>query len=120
MRYLEEDEEHLRDVNVILEHGALTITGEYLVVGLWTSFRVSGSLDLLDPGRIGFRTSGARAAGIPVPGPAIRYLERRLNPVLDVSDLLLPVELTAVLVRPDGVVVTGIPDLSDVSLLNRP
>lgn len=116
VRYLEDDEESLRDANILLEDGKLTITGRYLLMGLWTSFRVSGTLDLLDNSRIGFRTSGARAAGLPVPARIIRHLEQRLNPVLDVSQTVLPVELTLVQVRPDGVVVSGVPHLEGASL----
>ncbi|NLB97859.1 MAG: DUF2993 domain-containing protein [Armatimonadetes bacterium] len=115
--YLENDEENLRDAQIHLEEGKLTVTGRYLLMGLWTSFRVSGTLELLDHSRIGFRTRGASAAGLPVPARIVRHLEQRLNPVLDVSDTLLPIELTRVEVRPEGVVVSGIPHLDGTSLL---
>lgn len=115
--YLEQDQENLRDVQVRLGHGRVTVTGRYLLLRVWTPFQVSGALELLDAHQLGFRPSRASAAGIPVPERIIRYLEERLNPVLDVSRALLPMELTAVLVRPDGVVVTGIPRLDDPSVL---
>ncbi|NLC59314.1 MAG: DUF2993 domain-containing protein [Armatimonadetes bacterium] len=115
--YLEEDQESLRDVRIHLERGRLVITGRYLLVRVWTPFRVAGTLELLGKEQLGFKPLRASAAGIPVPERVVRYLEEQLNPVLDVSRALLPMELTSVVIRPDGVIVTGIPHLDDPSLL---
>ncbi|MBI3948575.1 MAG: DUF2993 domain-containing protein [Armatimonadetes bacterium] len=120
VQYVESGQENLRDVRVLLRSGRLVITGRYLLVRVWTPFEITGSLQLLGRTRIGFHTEGARAAGIRVPDALIRQVERRLNPVLDVSGALLPIDLTEIAVRPDAVVVSGIPDLKDPSIFHFP
>ncbi|MDH7570572.1 MAG: DUF2993 domain-containing protein [Armatimonadota bacterium] len=116
-RYLEEDAENLRSVAVSLDEGSVRVAGRFRVLRVWAPFNVSGSLFLLDRHRVGFRVDSVRAVGIPIPDPVERYLEQRLNPVMDLSDTMLSLELTGVRIEPGAVVVTGVPRLEEAATL---
>lgn len=116
VRYLD-DPKNLRNVNVQLDENKITLLGDYKVLRLWAPFKVSGDLVLQDKEKIGFRASKASAVGIPVPEFIIHYLEGKLNPILDVGDIEMPLDLTDVQVHPTGIIVSGTPHLEDLTAL---
>ncbi len=117
-RYLDIDPGNLRDIRVRLNEGSLSVSGKYRMLSVWAPLLVSGTLTLQDKQRIGFESSRASAAGIPIPAGIRERLEKRLNPILDVSGTALPIDLTSVTIRPEGITVSGTPRLDDLSLFN--
>lgn len=71
--------------------------------------RPSGGGTLLD-----FTPSGARVAIVPIPGPVLRYLADRLNPVLDLSGFPIPLRVSGVEARAGRLHIRGSVDPEEV------
>lgn len=57
--------------------------------------------------RLDFTPSGARVSIVPIPAPILRYLGERLNPVLDLSTLHIPVRVERAEVRQGALILQG-------------
>ncbi len=57
-----------------------------------------------------FIPAGARVSVVPVPAPALRYLADRLNPVVDLSTLRVPVRVERAEIRQGALLLSGTVD----------
>ncbi|MGQ9732959.1 MAG: LmeA family phospholipid-binding protein [Candidatus Zipacnadales bacterium] len=76
------------DLHATLADGQITLTGTYkFVVG--NKFRMSGRLEVKDGYKINFVPTAAKVNGVPLPISGVRVLLSRLNPLLDLSQVIM-------------------------------
>jgi hypothetical protein len=61
-------------------------------------------------GLLDFLPGGARVSVVPVPAPVLRYVAERLNPVLDLSTLRVPIRVEKAQIRQGALLLTGTVD----------
>jgi hypothetical protein len=77
------------------------------LLGIRLPVKVSGRPVLRANQTIDFDTSHLAVSFLPLPSPLLALLERRINPILDLKALSLPLRLDGVRVEPGFAVVTG-------------
>ena len=70
------------------------------LLGIRVPVKVAGRPLLRPDGKIDFDTSHLSVSVLPLPSPVLTLLERRINPILDLASLKLPLELTDVRIEP--------------------
>lgn len=108
--------QNVRDAQVLLKEGRVVLRGRYYLARVWVPFEIWGSLFVQDRTSIGFRSEQARAGTLPVPQVLLHAIERRLNPVFNVARVQIPITLTSIEVRPDGVTISGVVHVEKQSL----
>jgi hypothetical protein len=88
------------DLTATLQSGLITLTGTYKFV-MGNKFRMSGKLQVVDGSRINFVPTAAKVNGIPIPVSGVKILLSRLNPILDLSEVIMQPRLTSLTVE-DG------------------
>jgi hypothetical protein len=86
----------LKDLEVEFRDSSTFIKGTPKVKGFDLPAEVEGTPVLKGKRIINFEAKEIKVLGIPLPKAAIEELEDKLNPVLDLSGLELPIELTKV------------------------
>lgn len=93
---------------VTLNGGTVTLRSAIRLLGVPTPMETTGSLEVADHLQVNYRASEVHLADAdPVPGIGPEYVERHLNPLLDVERLNLPLRLDAIEVHPGHLVVRG-------------
>jgi LmeA-like phospholipid-binding len=77
------------------------------LLGIRVPVKVSGRPLLHGEQQIDFDTSHLSVSILPLPSPVLSLLERRINPILDLTALHLPLHLTGVHIEPGFAVITG-------------
>jgi len=77
------------------------------LLGIRLPVKVSGRPLLRGNNTIDFDTSHLAVSLLPLPSPLLTLLERRINPILDLATLNLPLSLNGVRIEPGFAVVTG-------------
>ena len=118
VRYVRSRRVGIPELQIGIGEDALTVSGRPEVLGV-SPARVSVSGNLTPrPGGNGtlldFTPSRARVAIVPIPGPVLRYIALRLNPVLDLSTFPIPVRVTGSEVQNGRLRVRGTVDPEEV------
>jgi DUF2993 family protein len=92
---------------VVFHEGTVTLKGMMRLVGVPTPVETSGRLEIAEGTRVEYHADSVRFAANASPGDGALYIERRLNPILDVKRLHLPIQLTGIEVQPGRLVVRG-------------
>jgi hypothetical protein len=92
---------------VALNGGTVTFKGSMRFLGVPTPLVTTGRLEIDDRTRVMFRAEQVTLANGPVPGFGPEYVERHLNPLLNVVQLHLPLRLDSIEVQPGRMVVRG-------------
>ncbi len=92
---------------VRLNDGTVTIKGTMKLLGLPTPIESTGRVEIKDGTRLEYRADTVRLSVDPIPGIGPQYVEKRLNPLLDVGQLNLPLRLDTIAVEPGRLVVRG-------------
>jgi hypothetical protein len=88
------------DLTATLAGGQITLTGTYKFI--WgNKFRMTGKLSVPDGYRINFVPTAAKVNGIPIPVSGVKLLLSKLNPLLDLSDVIMQPKVTAITIE-DG------------------
>jgi hypothetical protein len=100
-RYVQSRQLGIPDLRVNLETSAVRVTARPEALGIASvPVTVRGTLTPTGDGnRLDFTPSAARVSIVPVPGAVLRYLSERLNPVVDLSSLRVPVRVADAEVR---------------------
>jgi hypothetical protein len=86
------------DLTASLQNGQITLTGTYkFVVG--NKFRMSGKLEVPDGYRINFVPTAVKVNGVPLPVSGVKILLSRLNPILDLSDVVMQPKVTSLTIE---------------------
>lgn len=124
MRYVRSRRINIPELRLRLDESAITVSGRPEVFG-FSPARVSVSGNLAPrPGGSGtlldFTPSRARVAIVPIPGPVLRYVAERLNPVLDLSTFPIPVRVSGAEVQNGRLRVRGSVDPEEVIRRSAP
>jgi hypothetical protein len=92
---------------VVLNDGTVTLKGMFRWLGVPTPIETTGRLTIVDRVRLEFRAETVRVAADPMSGIGAEYIEKRLNPLLDVQRLNLPIRLDTITSESGRLVVRG-------------
>lgn len=101
---------NVRDVSVGFRDGQIWVKGTPELMGLPLRSEVAGKPVLSGRNTVDFRASQVSVLGLKLPRLAVNELERKVNPVVDLSHLKLPVRITELAVRGDRLVADGAAD----------
>jgi len=88
------------DLTASLANGQITLTGTYKFI--WgNKFRMSGRLAVPDGYKISFVPTAAKVNGIPIPVSGVKILLSRLNPLLDLSSVIMKPKVNSLTIE-DG------------------
>ena len=97
----------LKDVRVKLERGEIMVGATPEVMGFGLPSEVSGKPVLKGADAINFEASRLTVFGVRLPALAVEALERKINPVVDLSGLKVPVRVTDLRVQGDRLLAEG-------------
>lgn len=109
-RYVDAQNFDIRDLRVSLANGAVRVTARPVLLGIPTvPFTVSGRLVVrgADGFALDFQPSRANVSVVPVPGILLDYLSEKLNPLLDLSTLRLPIHVREAQIERNRLVLRG-------------
>ena len=88
------------DITASLQNGLITLTGTYkLLIG--NKFRMAGRLECEGGYKINFIPTAAKVNGVPIPVSGLKVLLAKLNPILDLSTVIMKPKITSLEVK-DG------------------
>jgi len=92
------------DLTASLQNGQITLTGTYkFIVG--NKFRMSGKLAVPDGYKISFVPTSCKVNGIPIPVSGVKILLSKLNPILDLSEVVMKPRITSITIGNGKIVV---------------
>lgn len=97
----------LRDVKVAFRNNEIQVSGTPELLGFGMKSEVRGAPVLSGGDAVDFRASRVSVLGLKLPRFAVDTLEERINPVVDLSGLKLPVKITELRVRGNRLVADG-------------
>ena len=100
----------------VLHDGYVTVTARPRVRGVRMRVEADAAMEIEDGTRLVLRVRKVASGGLAAPDIARRYIEQRLNPVLDLSSLGFKSHLTSVTIRPDAVTLSGTGDGANLGL----
>jgi hypothetical protein len=92
---------------VMLNGGTVTLKGALRLLGVPTPIETTGRLQIANRTELIYRANDVLMAIDPIPGIGPEYVEKRLNPLLDVAGLELPLRLDSIEVQPGRLIVRG-------------
>lgn len=92
---------------VHLNDGTVTLKGTFRFLGVPTPIETDGRLEVVEHSRVEFRADRVRLAIDPIPGFGKEYVEKRLNPLIDVVRLKLPLRLDSIQIQCGRMIVRG-------------
>jgi hypothetical protein len=104
--YLRRQHPDLQPV-VHLNDGTVTLKGMFRLLGIPTPIETEGRLVVVDRTRVEFRADTVRLSIDPIPGVGNEYVESRLNPLINVARLKLPLRLDSVELQNGRMIVRG-------------
>ena len=116
-RYLRARRADLPELSVRFRPGEATVRArpEFAGVSLPIPLVVRGTLTPRPGGaQLDFTPSGAQVSVVPIPGGVVRFAAERLNPLVDLGVLKLPVRVEAVEVREGTLFLRGTVDPADL------
>jgi len=92
------------DLNASLQNGLITLTGTYkFVVG--NKFKMAGKLSVPDGYKINFVPTSCKVNGIPIPVSGVKLLLSKLNPILDLSEVIMKPRINSITIADGKIVV---------------
>jgi hypothetical protein len=98
---------------ITLDSGRVTLKGNMRLLGIDTPLVTTGSLEIVDHTQVNYRAETVRLGAEPIPGIGTEYVEKHLNPLLNVTRLNLPLRLDEIEVQPGRLIVRGSASLPD-------
>lgn len=86
------------DLKASLSDGQITLTGTYKFV-IGNKFRMSGKLVTPDGYKINFVPTAAKVNGVPIPVSGVKILVSKLNPILDLSEVIMQPRITSLTIE---------------------
>jgi hypothetical protein len=97
----------VRDVSVAFRDGQLAVKGTPELLGFGLPSEVAGKPVLTGDDAIDFNANRVSVLGFRVPRFAVEQLEKKVNPVVDLSGLKLPVKITDIGIRGERLTAQG-------------
>ena len=114
--YLHARSPSLRDARVSFSQGAVQVHAAPSLLGIGVPMDIEGRPVLRGTTTIDFAASRVAVLRLGLPAFAVRRLESRINPLVDLSTMPLPLHLTAVQIEGDRAVITGTASLDPARL----
>jgi len=92
------------DLTATLQNGLITLTGTYKFV-IGNKFRMAGKLAVPDGYKISFVPTSCKVNGIPIPVSGVKILLSKLNPILDLSEVVMKPRITSITIAEGKIVV---------------
>ena len=97
---LRQAQDAVPDISASLRGGLITLTGTYkLLVG--NKFKMAGKLECEGGYKVNFIPTTAKVNGVPIPISGLKVLLSKLNPILDLSTVIMKPKITSMEVK-DG------------------
>jgi hypothetical protein len=106
-RYITERGPQFEGVRLEFRANEAVVHATPALLGIRVPVKVSGRPILRGEQAIDFDTSHLAVSILPIPASLLPVLERRINPILDLAPLNLPLRLSGVRIDPGFAVVTG-------------
>jgi hypothetical protein len=116
VQFLHRRSPSLRDVRVAFGTGAVRVRATRSLVGIGVPLEVDGLPVLRGPATIDFSASRVAVLHLGLPEFAVRRLEQRVNPLVDLTTMPLPLSLTGVRVEGERAVISGTVGLDPAKL----
>ncbi len=115
-RFVRQRSPALRDVQVRFIKGAVQVNASPALLGLGVPVEVTGQPRLRGGRAIDFDASRVAVLRLGLPEFAVTRIEERINPLVDLTGMPFPVQLTDVRLEGDRVVVAGDASLNPADL----
>jgi hypothetical protein len=107
-RYVRAQRPDIPDLSIALRGDRIVVTARPEVLGIGAPVSVEGTLAPRSGGSyLNFEPDRAKVTIVPVPGLVLDYLSRRLNPVIDLSRLRVPIRVERAEVRGGALHLSG-------------
>jgi LmeA-like phospholipid-binding len=116
VRFIHHRSPNLRDVQVAFTGQGVRVHATPSLVGIGVPLEVEGRPSLRGSAAIDFSASRVAVLRLGLPEFAVRRLEERINPLVDLRTMPFPVHLTAVRVEDDRAVISGTATLDPARL----
>jgi hypothetical protein len=117
--YLHHRSPNLRDVQVAFAGSSVRVSAARPLLGIGMPFEVEGQPILRSPTAIDFAASRVAVLRLGLPEFAVRHVQERINPLVDLTAMPLPLNLTAVRVEGGRVLISGTAHLDPARLDHR-
>jgi hypothetical protein len=97
--------------HVALHEGEVTLRGVLRLLGTPVEVEARGPVAISDGRRLIFRAREVIAPSLQLPGGGVAFVERQVNPLVDMNALEWPVRLDAVHVDPEKILLEGSLDM---------
>ncbi len=106
-RFLETNPpENVKDLDVMLGEGVIVVTAKVQSL-ISVGIEATGKLVAANGAMIEFLPTSVRVAGFGAPSRLVESVLSQINPLLDLSDLPIPITVTSIEVRPDGITIAA-------------
>ena len=105
--YLAAHDRGINGLSVEFEEGEIIVHAAPKVLGIAIPVTLRGRGAPDGESKIRFLTDGLAVSRLNLPEPAVRFVERRINPVFDLDELQLPVKLRKVESRKGTLILSG-------------
>jgi hypothetical protein len=109
----------VRDVSVAFRSGQIAVKGTPELLGFGMPSEMVGKPVLRGRDAVDFQASSVSVFGMKLPQFAVDTLERKINPVVDLSGLKLPVRITKFSIQGNRLVADGALDFSHAAANTR-
>ena len=110
-RYLIKTYPDIPDLNVSLMSGYARVLASPALAGVKVNIAAEAKLDIREGRKLALNLTKIDVAGLPTPGFAREYIERKINPVFDIADLGFDARLDSVRIDPGSITLAGTLDL---------
>jgi len=111
-RYLKKTYPSIPGLGIDLKEGRMIARASPSLIGLTTTISAEASLGIDGQRKLVLDIKKINAAGVPAPSFAREYIESKLNPVFDASELGYDATIDSVSIKPGYVTITGKLDLA--------
>lgn len=111
-RYVTKDHPDIKNAEVKVSDGIMTVMARPEMMKVSARIEAVGQLRIHGDSQLYFTLVKLNAGGVPVPDAVARPFINRLNPVLDLSSLRMPLKLTSVKLVPGKVLLNATADLT--------
>jgi hypothetical protein len=99
------------NASVRLNDGSVTLFGSVRLLGITAPVETTGRLEIEEGRRVVFRADQVAAPALRLPDDGTAFIERQVNPLLNLERLDLPVRLTAIRLGTGRITLEGVLDL---------
>jgi hypothetical protein len=97
-------QDEIKDLDVLLGEGRVIVRCKIQRV-VSVNVQATGELVAVDGTKVEFRPTEVRAAGFGLPGGLVEGVLEQINPLVDLSDLPFPVNITGIRIDPAGITI---------------